>query len=804
MGKLREIRELQLLRTVAVAIAFVCLSFSQCFASPPAESVELPPGFSIKVFHDESGDHRYGVYLPNDYSPDKAWPVVLFLHGAGEKGTDGYQPLSVGLGVALEEHPNLPFIAVFPQCESERSRHLTAWLANSPDADRALKILKEVESEYSIDPSRRTLCGWSMGGYGAWSLAADSPELWQGVMALSGGETENGLDLKSLANSKIPVWAIHGSNDELISSDFSAELVRKLSEAGGSAELSVVENAGHDVWRIAFANPDVLNWLTDPSIENVVKLESTAETAKLPIMANFYEQSLMTQVTLADKLALRLGNEALASISDGISEFLPRSALRGELPDIEREFKSSSGTVHVLFSDIAFDGNLEKCELHAISGGRFRADFDLSPLLLTIKEAQLRFSDESATTGEFHVNLGHQHPVRLSVEFQPTVTPSGLKLLPLRQEFQIADHNWHISKPVVTHLDSETFSEANIITGLVGGLYLRKNELEEAVLGVVPTMLEVVQGELQTRNAPRLARLLWPLPALVPILSVSPSQVRTDSRGVSIVFDMEVLTHRSSKIPTDFSTQGNQLTVNDVGKKSHLDFLITLDALKALAQLAIADGLAYINVLDIQDARFAELADRQTLQKIFSGFEAVSRPSPTALENESSPAWDVGLRLIEPFSVHSPEQDREQDSTIITLTIPRASFEVALRDSKTAGTIEFSMQQQLRLSTIRSENRLESLQVEWIANPAIEVLDSTWNGSVDEQQFRTILADVWTDWTSRKLDNTRPLPTLQFGSSQLQLELFSIQENEVRLQFLNATSSPPVQASSSSPSDAQP
>ncbi|MEW4489754.1 alpha/beta hydrolase-fold protein [Thalassoglobus sp. JC818] len=758
----------------------------------------------VKEFHDESGDHRYGIYLPADYSPDKNWPVVLFLHGAGEKGTDGYQPLSVGLGVALEQQPNLPFIAVFPQCESERSRHLTAWLANSPDTDRALKILMQVESEYSIDPSRRTLCGWSMGGYGAWSLAAASPELWQGVMALSGGEIEKGLKLESLANSKIPVWAIHGSNDELIPSDRSAELVRKLSEAGGNAELSVVENAGHDVWRIAFANPDVLNWLTNPSADKVVKLESTAETAKLPIMANFYRQSLMTQVTLADKLALRLGNEALASISDGISEFLPRSALQGDLPDIEREFTSSSGTVHVLFSNIRFDGHLEKCQLHAISGGRFRADFDLSPLLLTIEKAHLRFGNESATTSEFQVNLGHQHPVRLSVEFQPAVTPSGLKLVPLRQEFQIEDNNWHISKPDVTHLDSKTFSKANIITGLVGGLYLRKHEIEEAVLGVVPTMLEVVQEELQTRNAPRLARLLWPLPALVPILSVSPSQVRTDTRGVSIVFNMEVLTHRSSSIPSDLSTQGDQFTLKDVGQKSHLDFLITLDALQALAQLAIADGLAYINVLDIQDAKFAELAEHQSLEMIFTGFDELSRPRTSRQDEDTFPEWDVGLRLIEPFSVHSPEQANQSDSTIITLSIPRASFEVVLRDNKTTGTIEFSMQQQLRLSTIRSDNRLESLQVEWIANPAIEVLDSAWSGPVDEVQFRNMLADVWTDWTSRKLDSTRPLPTLQFGSSQLQLELFSIRENEVRLQFLKATSPSPVQASSSSPSDAQP
>ena len=100
----------------------------------------LRADFVDRVIKDESGEHRYTVFLPEDYSADKKWPVILYLHGAGERGNDGKRQLTIGLAPAIEKRKaTFPFIAIFPQCEDTSARYLAGWLANGPDAQRALK-----------------------------------------------------------------------------------------------------------------------------------------------------------------------------------------------------------------------------------------------------------------------------------------------------------------------------------------------------------------------------------------------------------------------------------------------------------------------------------------------------------------------------------------------------------------------------------------------------------------------------------------------------------------------------------------
>ena len=94
-------------------------------------------GFEDRVFNDADGEHRYSVFLPKDYSPDQKWPVILFLHGAGERGTDGKRQLTLGLGpVVKHQADTFPAIAVFPQCEDLQGRYLTGWLAGSGTYER--------------------------------------------------------------------------------------------------------------------------------------------------------------------------------------------------------------------------------------------------------------------------------------------------------------------------------------------------------------------------------------------------------------------------------------------------------------------------------------------------------------------------------------------------------------------------------------------------------------------------------------------------------------------------------------------
>ena len=126
-------------------------------------------GFISKEYKGPEGDGKYVVFIPKTYKGDKEFPLILFLHGSGETGTDGKSQLKAGLAPAIKKMDNFPFIVVFPQSQKR------SWLADGPDAKRALSILDEVQKAYKVDSKRIYLTGLSMGGFGTWSLAIAHP-----------------------------------------------------------------------------------------------------------------------------------------------------------------------------------------------------------------------------------------------------------------------------------------------------------------------------------------------------------------------------------------------------------------------------------------------------------------------------------------------------------------------------------------------------------------------------------------------------------------------------------------------------
>ena len=107
-------------------------------SSQRAAAQDVPRGFINRVYRDALGEHKYVLFLPADYTPEKKWPLILFLHGAGERGTDGMKQTKIGLGTYVKaREKTFPFIVVFPQCEDTKGRVLNGWLADTPDAKRA-------------------------------------------------------------------------------------------------------------------------------------------------------------------------------------------------------------------------------------------------------------------------------------------------------------------------------------------------------------------------------------------------------------------------------------------------------------------------------------------------------------------------------------------------------------------------------------------------------------------------------------------------------------------------------------------
>jgi predicted peptidase len=200
---------------------------------------------------------RYLLALPGDYSAKakKRWPLMLFLHGAGERGDDLGRVAAHGPPKLVKQGRNFPFIIVSPQCPSGQ-----LW-----DNDVLLALLDEVEEKYRVDSSRVYLTGLSMGGYGSWSLAVTHPERFAAVAPICGGGELVDILLaekkKANALKTLGIWAFHGGKDPLVKLEESERMVEALKKFGcKEVELTVYPEAQHDSWTETYDNPRLYEW----------------------------------------------------------------------------------------------------------------------------------------------------------------------------------------------------------------------------------------------------------------------------------------------------------------------------------------------------------------------------------------------------------------------------------------------------------------------------------------------------------------------------------------------------------------
>jgi predicted peptidase len=198
------------------------------------------------------------LFVPQNYSGDEAFPLILFLHGAGETKGGQKMPVDVGLGTAIRKNEkSFPFIAIFPQSEKR------TWAANSDDGKRAMAILAEVQKEYKVDPKRVYLTGLSMGGYGTWSLAAAYPDKWAAIAPICGGG--NPASAEKIKN--IPCWCFHGGADRTVPPQRSRDMIEALKKAGGEPKYTEYTGVGHNSWDKAYATKELYDWLLEHKLK---------------------------------------------------------------------------------------------------------------------------------------------------------------------------------------------------------------------------------------------------------------------------------------------------------------------------------------------------------------------------------------------------------------------------------------------------------------------------------------------------------------------------------------------------------
>jgi predicted peptidase len=190
---------------------------------------------------------KYLIYLPKDYDAKEAWPLVLFLHGAGERGDDLEKVKIHGPPKLVAAGKEFPFVLVSPQCPKDM------WW----EPIELAALLDEIGEKYKIDPDRVYATGLSMGGFGSWRLASYAPDRLAAIAPICGGsETYFAKRFKH-----VPVWAFHGAKDTVVPLERSQRMIDALTKEGAEPKFTIYPEAAHDSWTAAYDDPALYEWL---------------------------------------------------------------------------------------------------------------------------------------------------------------------------------------------------------------------------------------------------------------------------------------------------------------------------------------------------------------------------------------------------------------------------------------------------------------------------------------------------------------------------------------------------------------
>ncbi|WOO42312.1 sugar-binding protein [Rubellicoccus peritrichatus] len=207
-------------------------------------------------------DFEYLEFLPADYSEsDKSYPLILFLHGAGARGSDARELVKHHLPVVFEDKAEFPAIVISPQCP------VGGWWSGET-LDHVNLLLEEVTQNKRVDQDRIYITGLSMGGYGTWDMLRKYPDWFAAFASVCGGKGKNGME----GFIHIPGQALHGLEDNVVVPENTIEVVETFRKAGGDIEMTLYPDVGHDAWVPAYDPPELFLWLLnqkkdDPDFE---------------------------------------------------------------------------------------------------------------------------------------------------------------------------------------------------------------------------------------------------------------------------------------------------------------------------------------------------------------------------------------------------------------------------------------------------------------------------------------------------------------------------------------------------------
>ena len=358
-------RLLRLLTACLALASGVC----PCLVSAAVPNVHVassaPPqdtGFLNRKIELRGVTYRFQVYLPEEWRRDdgKRWPIILFLHGRGERGSEGMWQTQVGLPEAVRNHPDRwPFVIVMPQCPQDAHWTDPAMLV------LAMGALDQESAEFHGDAARTYLTGLSLGGYGAWELARLHPQRWAAIAIAAGGvfwsyDPERWQEASILpaeyvrAVGRTPVWLFHGSLDPVVAPRQSDLMFDAFKAAGGDIRLWIYQGLPHDCWTRAFDEPELPRWLL--AHRTPATSEAFAERLLIPTVPPLIKLAAAQLDSLAGDYREPNGHAVNTVFRQGSQLF--EKSYDGQVAALEAESadtfflpgeKTSAGNVHLTF-----------------------------------------------------------------------------------------------------------------------------------------------------------------------------------------------------------------------------------------------------------------------------------------------------------------------------------------------------------------------------------------------------------------------------------------------------------------------
>jgi predicted peptidase len=259
----------------ALSLAWLCLagmlSLPMAACQPRPAPPPEPGRFVQRELVHDGRTFQYAVFVPSSAQP-RPLPVVLFLHGSGERGSDGHAPTTAGLGPWLRANAaTFPALAVFPQVPHDGN-----WIGGN--ARMALTVLDAASREFGGDPARTYATGMSMGGYGTWEVALLAPDRFAALVPVCGGVRPPRLERPTLFVTAVageadpytalatrlrhvPAWLFHGALDDLVPAEEDRRLHRAALQVGADFRYTEYPGGNHNAWDAAYADPAMWDWL---------------------------------------------------------------------------------------------------------------------------------------------------------------------------------------------------------------------------------------------------------------------------------------------------------------------------------------------------------------------------------------------------------------------------------------------------------------------------------------------------------------------------------------------------------------